>query len=125
MLRLFNRRAIRISLRTPDKKNAKVMIKAYSYRLERIYTLARSGMLTEEQLKRMVRDHLQSGLAMWEHERLKGGLVPKNDSHLANIVSFFEELRASALDERKYGRIDNSSQSFLLTRLNRVFIKYI
>ncbi len=62
---------IRKSLRTKNLKTAKEHAKIWSYRTEKLFTLIRSGMLTDEQLKQLIAKDLfnkQEQVTFVEHD---------------------------------------------------------
>ncbi len=63
---LFHRKEIRKSLHTRSLGNAKVVAKAYSYRLERLYTMARGGKMTDAEIQQLMRDFLSDSLRDFE-----------------------------------------------------------
>ena len=73
---LFQLKEIKSSMHTKSFKNAKVCAKAYSYKLERIITLARSGMLTTDEIRQMIKDFVGKELKRLDNERLMGFGVP-------------------------------------------------
>ena len=84
----FNRKEIWKSLNTTNLKLAKSSVKPIAYRLEELFTWIRSGMLTDDQIQKVIKDHLTRTLKGFEAVRTmgvlayapKGGKLPANES---------------------------------------------
>jgi integrase len=63
---LFSRKEVKKSLHTQHLENAKVIAKAYSYRLERIYTIARGGMMTDAEVRQLMHEFVSDTLRDFE-----------------------------------------------------------
>ena len=66
---LLHRKEIKKSLHTQSFGNAKVIAKAYSYRLERIYTIARGGMMTDAEVRQLMHKFVSDTLRDFEEGR--------------------------------------------------------
>jgi len=63
---------IKLALKTRTRKDAKVITKSYIYRLERIFTLARCGMLTDSQIAELLNEFKHKTLKEMEDDRIQG-----------------------------------------------------
>ena len=63
---LFHRTEVKKSLHTRSFRNAKVVAKAYGYKLERIYTIARGRLMTDDEIRQQMRDFLSDSLRDFE-----------------------------------------------------------
>jgi integrase len=69
--RFFPVREIKKSLKTQNLNCAKMSAKALSFKAEKLFTIIRSDMLTDEQIKRLVAEQLRSGLKDAEEYRAR------------------------------------------------------
>lgn len=65
------------SLHTKNLRQAKRLLKVWSYHTEELFTIMRTGLLTETQLKELADRYFHGLLSRWEHERATGERVPK------------------------------------------------
>jgi len=63
---LFRCSEIKKSTHTNSLKNAEVILKAHSYRLERIFTIARGRMMTNDEISLRMREFLSRSLEYFE-----------------------------------------------------------
>jgi hypothetical protein len=71
----INKREIWTSLRTKSYQDAKILAKSVHYHSEAIFAQIRSGMLTESQIKHIVKEHLTNTLKGREFIRSRGILT--------------------------------------------------
>jgi integrase len=75
-------RVLKKSLHTTSYKNAKIMAHALVYKAERIFMMARTGMISDEQIRRMMADFKNDQLRDFEEQRAGGYSVPdRRDMH--------------------------------------------
>ena len=103
MLHLFNRKEIRVALHTSDRKHAKVLLNAHSYKLEQILTIVRSGMLTDEEVRRLIADYKHETLKERDEYRLEGIGVPKKPQGYYQDGEGFNDIDVltDVLDDRR------------------------
>lgn len=65
----FGQREIRRSLGTTRFKKAKSLLTQHSAQVERIFVMIRSGVLTNEQIKKIVNEYLDRGVSLFEAQR--------------------------------------------------------
>jgi hypothetical protein len=71
---------IKKTLHTKVLKDAKVISKSYSFKLERIFTLTRSGMLTDKQIAGLLNEFKHKTLRDLENDRIQGeGLMTSKE----------------------------------------------
>lgn len=85
---LFGRNELKKSLKTREYRAARVQVKALVFRTEKLFTQLRSGMLTDKQIERMVKEYLDTFLEVSEQER--SGEVTFNNPVL---LSHFQKLQ--------------------------------
>ncbi len=70
LLRFFPVCELKKSLKTTSRKSAKALVKVYGFHVERLFTLVRSGMLTGEQVKKLISEYLHDSLKADEDFRI-------------------------------------------------------
>lgn len=65
------------SLHTKNLRQAKRLLKVWSYHTEELFTIMRTGLLTETQIKELADRYFHGLLSRWEHEKATGERVPK------------------------------------------------
>lgn len=133
---------IRKSLKTKCLKTAKVNIKVWSYRVEKLFTLMRSGMLTHDQLNKIAQDFFHDFLAkdlayrndlsfesdyIWDEdgsEQLFSGTSENIDTLLTDIRKgkHLEQHLKPFLKEQGI-TIDNEAEYQRLTKLVNINLK--
>lgn len=78
------------SLRTKVLTSAKLLSKLWSAKTEKLFTMMRTGMLTDSQITAMVRDYYNTTFEDMEDGRSYGALVPKDQGELESRVESIE-----------------------------------
>lgn len=76
LVSLFKRLEIKKTLKTRHLTNAKALAKLYAFQAEKLFTLARSGIMSDNQLKALIEDFFHRTLRGLEETRLMGVGVP-------------------------------------------------
>lgn len=118
----FQRNELKKSLRTKSLTSARRMVKLWGGRTEHIFTLMRSGMLTNTQIKQLVEDYIAFALEQNDAERLEAGTdhteVVENDDRLIRVSSraLFnpeQEQVVEDLENNSYGYVSKRLDEFL------------
>jgi integrase len=86
LLAYFPLKEIRKSLKTKHKAHAKSLAKKLSFKTDRVFSLIRSAMLTDSEIRKLVDDHIHKTLADCEEMRATGSSVPKNPDDLEDLI---------------------------------------
>lgn len=81
LVSLLGSTEIKRALRTGDLKHGKTLAKVWSYRAERLFMLARSGLMTDDQIRGLAEEYLHEGLMELEGNRASG-YGPKDEDSL-------------------------------------------
>jgi len=106
----FKKREIKRSLKTRELQYAKSLVKVLSSKMEQVFMLARCGLITDEQIQKLIEEHIQVILNTLEKERAEGKRIPK-----------LSELEGDDIDENDYGAYHGSCQEGI-ERCNRVLM---
>ena len=71
----FNRQEIKRTLRTKSLTVAKQLLKLYSTKTEKVFTMIRTGMLTNTQIKQLIDDYTTYALEKNHEQRIEQGIV--------------------------------------------------
>jgi integrase len=100
------RRELRKSLRTAKYTYAKSSLRGHLYLAERLFTLMRSAMLNDEQIRELVSDYLKQTLKEEEDAKAEGiGLPADSDEHI-EMLQTRELLLVDARENLAMGRYD-------------------
>lgn len=114
ILHHFPVRTIWRSLKTKDYKAARVLAKVREHETEKVFMQIRCGLLTNEQIKRLVADFLHGELSSTEKERSKGDslrhTLTASDDNLDFLSGKYGDIAATvqkdlAKGDLTYGRI--------------------
>jgi hypothetical protein len=110
LLHFFKTREIKRSLKTGDLQCARSLVKVWSFKTEKLFMLVRCGLLTDEQMQKLIEEHIQVTLNTLEKERAEGKRIPK-----------LSELEGDDIDENDYGAYHGSCQEGI-ERCNRALM---
>ncbi|MBE0606231.1 MAG: hypothetical protein IH610_08110, partial [Deltaproteobacteria bacterium] len=77
---------IKKSLRTTNWASACSLARVQSFQAERIFTLIRSGALTEDQIRQLVDAYTEQTLMEMEAARAQGGFLPRDREDLGDML---------------------------------------
>jgi integrase len=106
----FKKREIKRSLKTRELQYAKSLVKVLSSKMEQVFMLARCGLITDEQIQKLIEEHIQVTLNTLEKERAEGKRIPK-----------LSELEGDDIDENDYGAYHGCCQEGI-ERCNRALM---
>ena len=115
----FPKAELRVSLKTKNKKKAKIISISYSYKINKLFTLIRCGMLTQEQIISLSEELFHDFLSKDENNRaLNERKVTRNEEtgyadDLSWLVSDFMEELDLDLRSGRSKHIEKYFQSFL------------
>lgn len=108
LLRVIKRKEIKKTLKTKSLKQARLLAKVLSYEAERVFTLVRCGMLTDEQIQTIVAGFLRDTLKTFERDRSVEGVgIPQNEDHRDKLVRAYEIMAESDKESLAYNRFEN------------------
>ena len=96
---------IKKSLRTTNWASACSLARVQSFHAERIFTLIRSGTLTEEQIRQLVDDYTEQTLMEMEEARAQGGFLPRDREDLGDMLDAHSFLLEGAKEALAMGNI--------------------
>jgi len=79
----FKRDELKRTLRTKSLTSAKRLLKIWNAKTEKVFTLMRTGMLSDAQMKKLVEGYIKHTLAEHDSERLKKEGVRVGDRHIS------------------------------------------
>ena len=82
-----DKREIRKSLRTKDRRQAKVCFSGHLGRTERTFALMRAGIMTDSEIKKLAADYLRETLERSDRERLEHGSRNYFDAEVGHWLS--------------------------------------
>jgi hypothetical protein len=89
---VFKNREIKRSLKTRELQYARSLVKVWSSKTEQLFMMARCGLITDEQIQKLIEEHIQVILNTLEKERAEDKRIPK-----------LSELEGDDIDEIDYG----------------------
>ena len=96
LLKFFPSGELKKSLKTVSFKSAKALVKVYSFQAERLFTLVRSGMLTDTQIKQLQAEYFHNGLK--DAEDYRAGKSYSDIEAVTDEIETFELVHSAALD---------------------------
>jgi len=118
----FNRQEIKRTLRTKSLTIAKQLLKLYSAKTEKVFTMIRTGMLTNTQIKELIEDYITYRLEKNDERRQEYGVetcTVQTDSGPVEVGTReydaveFDYIR-SELESEQYGLISKMLDEFLV-----------
>lgn len=106
LLHVFKTREIKKSLHTTNLKHAKTLAINQLYQLEKLFTLARCGMLTDEQINQIVTNFLANSLQNFEESRAKSIDETQDSILIEKLVKAYEIMRAHDIEGLKFGNTE-------------------
>lgn len=98
---------IKASLHTKNLKHAKVLAKSFSYKLETIYTYARTGIMTDEQIQRIMGNFLRETLRNFEEGRASGVNAVQSEDTLMKMIKVYELMGNEDTESLKYNKLED------------------
>ena len=96
LLKFFPSGELKKSLKTVSFKSAKALVKVYSFQAERLFTLVRSGMLTDTQITQLVAEYFHNGLK--DAEDYRAGKSFHSVDAVADEIETLGAIHSDALD---------------------------
>ena len=96
---------IKKSLRTANWAAARSLARVQSFQAEKVFTLIRSGAMTEEQIRRLVDDYTEQTLRETEEARAQGGFLPSDREDLGDMLETHSFLLEGAKEALAMGNI--------------------
>jgi recombinational DNA repair protein (RecF pathway) len=97
----FPKLEIKLSLKTCRYKEARVLLTNFSAQAERVFTMIRSGALTDKMIRKIVDEFLDNGVRLFEAQRDKEKIfdnaenqqfVEENNERLSRMMQLMKDM---------------------------------
>ncbi len=105
MQKVLKKKVIKKSLHTTQLSNAKLILKKYDYQLERLFTLVRCGMISNEDIRDIISKFFHGTLENFEEGRSKGNTI-EDESTLKKMIKAYGIMQQQDIESLKFSKLE-------------------